>query len=181
MKWNLKLNGVFIIKPEENCSAHDMSEKFIDSFKHIGELVSAKYNCTEFKNGLLELVADIVFTFESDCTEENEAVAEFMTELEYMGEPTTLDYKISRPDEYTATYLVYLDDRTDMNVTAGPYKDVESLKEHTMDVLSNVIGNLFPDRDFPVDATIEHDGEWYDSDSFIAVYKDGKVIKITEG
>lgn len=181
MKWNLKLNGVFIIKPEENCSAHDMSEKFIDSFKHIGELVSAKYNCTEFKNGLLELVADIVFTFESDCTEGNEAVAEFMTELEYMGEPTTLDYKISRPDEYTATYLVYLDDRTDMNVTAGPYKDVESLKEHTMDVLSNAIGNLFPDRDFPVDATIEHDGEWYDSDSFVAVYKDGKVIKITEG
>lgn len=181
MKWNLKLNGVFVIKPEENCSAHDMSEKFIDSFKHIGELVSAKYNYTEFDNGILELVADIVFRFESDCTDESEAVAEFMTELEYMGEPTTLDYKISRPNEYTATYLVYLDDRADMNVTAGPYKDVESLKEHTMEVLSNAIGNLYHDRDFPVDATIEQDGEWYDSDSFVAVYKDGKVIKITEG
>ena len=50
-----------------------------------------------------------------------------------------------------------------------------------MEVLSRTIGNLFPDNEFPVDATIEKDGEWYDSDSFIAVYKDGKVIKITEG
>ena len=181
MKWNLKLKGVFVIKPEENCSAHDMSEKFVDSFKHIGELVSAKYNYTEFDNGILELVADIVFRFESDCTDEREAVAEFMTELEYMGEPTTLDYKISRPDEYMAIYSLSLDGRTDLDATAGPYKDVETLKEQTMEVLSRVIGNFFPDKEFPVDATIEKDGEWYDSDSFVAVYKDGKVIKITEG
>ncbi len=181
MKWNLKLNGVFIIKPEENCSAHDMPEKFIDSFKHIGELVSAKYNYTEFDNGILELVADIVFRFESDCTDESEAVAEFMTELEYMGEPTTLDYKISRPNEYMVTYSLSFDGKTDVDATAGPYKNVETLKEQTMEVLSRTIGNLFPDNEFPVDATIEKDGEWYDSDSFIAVYKDGKVIKITEG
>jgi len=178
MQWKLKLNGVFVMKPEENCSAHDMSEKFIDSFKHIGELVSAKYNYTEFDNGILELMAYIVFRFESDCTDESEAVAEFMTELEYIGKPTTLDYKISRPNEYTATYLVYLDDQTDMDVTAGPYKDVESLKEHTMEVLSMTIGNLYPDKDFPVDATIEKDGEWYDSDSFTAKYENGKVVSI---
>lgn len=181
MKWNLKLNGVFMIAPEEKLSAHPMSEKFIDSFKHIGELVSAKYSYTEFDDGRLELVADIDFRFESDCTEAGDAVAEFMEELEYIGEPIKLDYKASRPNEYMARYSLSFDGKTDCDVTAGPYKDVETLKEQTMEVLSRAIGNLFPDNEFPVDATIEKDGEWYDSDSFIAVYKDGKVIKITEG
>lgn len=63
----------------------------------------------------------------------------------------------------------------------GPYKYVEVLKDETKDVLGKYLSDHnCEDGEYIVDAVIEADDKWYDSDTFMVVYQGGEVVDFKE-
>lgn len=89
--------------------------------------------------------------------------------------------KASEKAMFTATYLVFRDGAADIDTTVGPYENIETLKDQTVDVLDKLLSLCgASDGEYLVDATIEKNNKWYDSNNFTAVYKNGEVVSINK-
>ena len=64
---------------------------------------------------------------------------------------------------------------------AGPYEQATVLKVDTKNILEYYLkSHNCKDGEYLIDATIELNGNWYDSDTFIVEYKSGKVVAFKE-